>query len=133
MPADPAIFSFWVASLLPLDELEKAKLLPIRSPRLRLLIVVHWIEQLNRQWYVRFFVITGWLRWSLWWVFKTAVDAIVWTLSWIVGVGVAVGPVDLDGAQTRRVRREGEQALRAALLAATFPVFILAMALWWAV
>ncbi|KAI0719512.1 hypothetical protein C8T65DRAFT_635567 [Cerioporus squamosus] len=36
--------------LLPIDEHEKAKLLPIRSPRLRLRLVVHWIEQLNSQW-----------------------------------------------------------------------------------
>jgi hypothetical protein len=133
MPDDPAMFSFWVASLLPLDELEKAKLLPIKSPRLRLLLVVHWIEQLNKQWYVRFIILTGWVRGAVWWVFKTVVDAIVWVLSWTVGMGVAAGPVELDSANTRRVRREGEQALRAASLAATFPAFILVMALWWAV
>lgn len=51
MPADPALFSFWVALVLPIEEYEKAKLLPIRSPRLRLLLVVHWIEQLNNNWY----------------------------------------------------------------------------------
>lgn len=77
-PADPAAFSFWMALVgassptsrgpsgsrgpllifichlsvqaLPIDEHEKAKLLPIRSPRLRLRLVVHWIEQLNSQW-----------------------------------------------------------------------------------
>ncbi|KAJ3511162.1 hypothetical protein NMY22_g15741 [Coprinellus aureogranulatus] len=126
MPLDnPAMFSFWVAALLPIDELEKAKLLPIRSARLRLLLVVHWIEQLNKQWYVRIIFFTGWLRWGLWWLFQSVVDIIVGVVSWMVGVGVAVGPVELDTASTRRVRREGEQALRAALLAATFPVFIL--------
>nr|QIE48584.1 hypothetical protein [Trametes gibbosa] len=52
MPSDPASFSFWMALLLPIDEHEKAKLLPIRSPRLRLRLVVHWIEQLNSNWYV---------------------------------------------------------------------------------
>ncbi|KAI1786509.1 hypothetical protein LXA43DRAFT_53207 [Ganoderma leucocontextum] len=50
MPTDPAAFSFWMALALPIDEHEKAKLLPIRSPRLRLRLVVHWIEQLNSQW-----------------------------------------------------------------------------------
>ncbi|TBU32730.1 hypothetical protein BD311DRAFT_713585 [Dichomitus squalens] len=50
MPSDPASFSFWMALLLPIDEHEKAKLLPIRSPRLRLRLVVHWIEHLNSQW-----------------------------------------------------------------------------------
>ncbi|KAI0638226.1 hypothetical protein C8Q77DRAFT_1215091 [Trametes polyzona] len=51
MPSDPASFSFWMALLLPIDEHEKAKLLPIRSPRLRLRLVVHWIEQLNNNWW----------------------------------------------------------------------------------
>ncbi|KAI9063196.1 hypothetical protein FKP32DRAFT_1603730 [Trametes sanguinea] len=50
MPNDAASFSFWMALLLPIDEHEKAKLLPIRSPRLRLRLVVHWIEQLNSNW-----------------------------------------------------------------------------------
>lgn len=77
MPTDPAQFSFWMAlvsprlfdslfilrprcepaadefvsmQLLPIDEHEKAKLLPIRSPRLRLRLVVHWIEQLRSHW-----------------------------------------------------------------------------------
>ncbi|KAH9936943.1 PUA-like domain-containing protein [Amylocystis lapponica] len=36
---------------LPIDPHEKAKLLPIRSPRLRLRLVVHWIEQLNNHWW----------------------------------------------------------------------------------
>lgn len=51
MPTDASSFSFWVALVLPIDEHEKAKLLPIRSARLRLLLVVHWIEQLNNNWY----------------------------------------------------------------------------------
>ncbi|KAG6814197.1 hypothetical protein H0H92_000874 [Tricholoma furcatifolium] len=55
MPTDPALFSYWVATILPIDEHEKAKLLPIRSPRLRLLLVVHWIEQLNNNWYSAFY------------------------------------------------------------------------------
>ncbi|CUA70206.1 LON peptidase N-terminal domain and RING finger protein C14F5,10c [Schizosaccharomyces pombe 972h-] [Rhizoctonia solani] len=51
MPNDVASFSFWVALVLPIDEQEKAKLLPIRSPRMRLRLVVHWIEQLNNNWW----------------------------------------------------------------------------------
>ena len=52
MPTDPALFSFWVALVLPIDDREKAKLLPIKSVRLRLMLVVHWIEELNSKWYV---------------------------------------------------------------------------------
>jgi len=54
MPSDPALFSFWVALVLPIEEQEKAKLLPIKSPRLRLIMVVSWIERLNRNWSVFF-------------------------------------------------------------------------------
>ncbi|KAF9534306.1 PUA-like domain-containing protein [Crepidotus variabilis] len=63
MPTDPALFAFWVALVLPLEEHEKAKLLPIRSPRLRLMLVVHWIEQLNNNWYawLHFVVLHGWI------------------------------------------------------------------------
>ena len=50
MPTDASSFSFWVALVLPIDEYEKAKLLPIKSARLRLRLVVHWIEQLNSNW-----------------------------------------------------------------------------------
>jgi hypothetical protein len=32
--------------------MEKAKLLPVKSPLLRLRLVVHWIEQLNGHWFV---------------------------------------------------------------------------------
>lgn len=49
-PTDPAPFSFWVALVLPIEESEKAKLLPIRSARLRLRVVVGWIEQLRGNW-----------------------------------------------------------------------------------
>ncbi|TDL26911.1 LON-domain-containing protein [Rickenella mellea] len=50
MPTDPSSFSFWMALVLPIEEHEKAKLLPIKSARLRLRLVVHWIEQLNSNW-----------------------------------------------------------------------------------
>jgi Lon protease-like protein len=46
-----AAFGYWMALVMPIDEHEKAKLLPIRSPRLRLRIVVHWIEQLRQTWW----------------------------------------------------------------------------------
>ncbi|KZS97578.1 LON-domain-containing protein [Sistotremastrum niveocremeum HHB9708] len=51
MPSDIGNFTFWMGLVLPIDEHEKAKLLPIRSPRLRLRLLVHWIEQLNSQWW----------------------------------------------------------------------------------
>ncbi|KAJ7638831.1 PUA-like domain-containing protein [Roridomyces roridus] len=50
-PTDPAQFAYWVALVLPIDDYEKARLLPIRSARLRLRLVVHWIEQLNSNWW----------------------------------------------------------------------------------
>ncbi|PVF94746.1 hypothetical protein CPB86DRAFT_712528 [Serendipita vermifera] len=50
-PEDYGLLSFWIAQLLPIDEGEKAKLLPIRSPRLRLRLVVHWIDQFNAAWW----------------------------------------------------------------------------------
>lgn len=51
MPEDAASFSFWMGLVLPIDEHEKAKLLPIKSPRLRLKLIVHWIEELNSNWW----------------------------------------------------------------------------------
>ncbi|KAG8936154.1 hypothetical protein FRC02_004182 [Tulasnella sp. 418] len=51
MPEDLSTFTFWMALLLPIDEREKAKLLPIRSPRLRLRLLVYWIENLNNSWW----------------------------------------------------------------------------------
>ena len=50
--SDPATFSFWMGMVLPIDEHEKAKLLPVKSARLRLRMVVGWIEQLNSNWSV---------------------------------------------------------------------------------
>jgi len=42
-----------IPQALPIEEADKAKLLPIKSPLLRLRLVVHWIEQLNSNWFVR--------------------------------------------------------------------------------
>ncbi|KII95172.1 hypothetical protein PLICRDRAFT_96384 [Plicaturopsis crispa FD-325 SS-3] len=50
-PQDPSAFSFWVALILPIDDAEKAKLLPIRSARLRLRLCVYWIEQFRSTWW----------------------------------------------------------------------------------
>jgi Lon protease-like protein len=50
-PENIAAFGFWVALVLPIDEEERAKLLPIRSARLRLRIVVAWINRLQRTWW----------------------------------------------------------------------------------
>ncbi|KAG8218456.1 PUA-like domain-containing protein [Butyriboletus roseoflavus] len=52
---DPGAFSFWMGMVLPIDEHEKAKLLPVKSARLRLRMVVGWIEQLKSNWSVTFF------------------------------------------------------------------------------
>ncbi|ORX36950.1 PUA-like domain-containing protein [Kockovaella imperatae] len=51
MPTDPSEFSYWMALVMPIDEYEKAKLLPIRSPRLRLKLIVHWVESLRSSWW----------------------------------------------------------------------------------
>lgn len=81
MPTDPTHFSYWMAmvsvfffpprsracklrpcavadrdknlQVLPIEDTEKAKLLPMKSPLLRLRLVVHWIEQLNSHWFVK--------------------------------------------------------------------------------
>jgi len=51
MPDNPAGFSFWVATVIPIDPFEKAKLLEIRSVRERLKLINYWINQLRRQWW----------------------------------------------------------------------------------
>ncbi|PPQ70538.1 hypothetical protein CVT24_000293 [Panaeolus cyanescens] len=53
MPTDVALFTFWVGHSLPLPPEQIAKLLPIRSPRMRLLLISHWIKELNQQWWWR--------------------------------------------------------------------------------
>ncbi|WVQ73103.1 hypothetical protein IAR50_002667 [Cryptococcus sp. DSM 104548] len=51
MPEDKSEFSYWMALVMPIDEYEKARLLPIRSPRLRLKLIVHWVESLRGSWW----------------------------------------------------------------------------------
>ncbi|KAJ3741120.1 PUA-like domain-containing protein [Lentinula detonsa] len=54
-PSDPAFdaatFSFYVGMILPIDDWEKAKLLPVRSVRMRLKMCVWWIEGLRQHWW----------------------------------------------------------------------------------
>lgn len=54
-PSDPtfdaATFSFYVGMVLPIDEWEKAKLLPVRSVQMRLKMCVWWIEGLRQNWW----------------------------------------------------------------------------------
>lgn len=46
-PADPALFPYWFASVLPITEEEKYKLLPKTSVRERLKITARWIRRLE--------------------------------------------------------------------------------------
>ncbi|KAJ7591008.1 PUA-like domain-containing protein [Mycena floridula] len=48
---DTSGFSFWVGAVLPIDDGEKAKLLPVKSVRMRLQMCVWWIEGLRRHWW----------------------------------------------------------------------------------
>ncbi|KAF9075800.1 PUA-like domain-containing protein [Rhodocollybia butyracea] len=48
---DPGAFSFYVGMVLPIDDWEKAKLLPVRSVRMRLKMCVWWIEGLRQNWW----------------------------------------------------------------------------------
>ncbi|KAF5369913.1 hypothetical protein D9758_001039 [Tetrapyrgos nigripes] len=54
-PDDPTFdagnFSFYVGTVLPIDEWEKAKLLPVRSVRMRLKMCIWWIEGLRKNWW----------------------------------------------------------------------------------
>ena len=48
MPDDPAQFPYWFASVLPIDEREKYRLLPTRSVRERLKITAGWVRRVER-------------------------------------------------------------------------------------
>lgn len=48
-PTDPALFPWWFASILPIAEIEKYKLLETRSVRERLKICVSWIVRIEAQ------------------------------------------------------------------------------------
>ena len=48
MPEDPAQFPYWFASVLPIDEREKYRLLPTRSVRERLKITAGWVRRVER-------------------------------------------------------------------------------------
>ncbi|KAK5256501.1 hypothetical protein LTR40_010266, partial [Exophiala xenobiotica] len=47
-PSDPAVFPYWLASVLPIAEGEKYSLLPATSVRERLKITVEWVQRLER-------------------------------------------------------------------------------------
>ncbi|RIA86236.1 PUA-like domain-containing protein [Glomus cerebriforme] len=51
MPDDPSDFSYWVASVIPIAEVEKYRLLELRSVRERLKLIVEWITSLRDQWW----------------------------------------------------------------------------------
>jgi ATP-dependent protease La (LON) substrate-binding domain/Zinc finger, C3HC4 type (RING finger) len=48
MPEDPAAFPYWFASVLPINEAEKYRLIPTRSVRVRLMICAEWIRRVER-------------------------------------------------------------------------------------
>lgn len=48
-PTDPALFPWWFASIIPIAEMEKYKLLEMRSIRERLKICVSWIARIETQ------------------------------------------------------------------------------------
>lgn len=48
-PEDPALFPYWFASVLPLHEDEKYKLLPVTSVRERLKITARWVHRIEAQ------------------------------------------------------------------------------------
>ena len=55
-PADPALFPYWLAAILPISDEEKYKLLPTTSVRERLKITAQWIRRIEAQrWYVYLF------------------------------------------------------------------------------
>lgn len=47
-PSDPAVFPYWLASVLPIAQTEKYTLLPATSVRERLKITASWIQRLER-------------------------------------------------------------------------------------
>lgn len=53
MPEDPTLFPYWFASILPISEEEKYRLLPTTSVRERLKITATWVKRIETQrWYV---------------------------------------------------------------------------------
>jgi len=51
-PADAAVFPYWFASVVPINDEEKYKLLPVRTVRERLKITAAWIRRIESQrWY----------------------------------------------------------------------------------
>ncbi|KAI9866964.1 MAG: hypothetical protein M1813_000362 [Trichoglossum hirsutum] len=49
-PEDPAVFPYWFASVLPISDEEKYRLLPTTSVRERLKITARWVRKLEQRW-----------------------------------------------------------------------------------
>jgi Lon protease-like protein len=49
-PEDPALFPYWFASVLPIADEEKYRLLPTSSVRERLKITARWVMRLEQRW-----------------------------------------------------------------------------------
>ncbi|CAB4486309.1 unnamed protein product [Rhizophagus irregularis] len=71
MPDDPSDFSYWVASVIPIAEGEKYKLLELRSVRERLKLIVEWISSLRDQWWFARYGITLWKGRNFNWFFRS--------------------------------------------------------------
>lgn len=107
MPTDPDSFSFWIAHLLPIDDQEKAKLLPIRSARLRLLVVTHWIKQLGNNWYgISAFNLHYNVLWSVWWSWMSVVGWAVWAAECVITLAFRLLFLLFGGNLLRRRHRE---------------------------
>ena len=58
-PDDPALFPYWLASILPIADEEKYKLLPTTSVRERLKITARWVRRIEAQrWWVLLLLLT---------------------------------------------------------------------------
>ncbi|KIP10630.1 hypothetical protein PHLGIDRAFT_125485 [Phlebiopsis gigantea 11061_1 CR5-6] len=115
MPEDAARFSFWIAPLLPIPEQEKAKLLPIRSARLRLRLVVHWIEQLRSNW-SRAYASASPAQVVLWWLYALLVRVLRPRPPLLVHPAMVGRPRGALGWAARRALRGGALVVVLAVL-----------------
>ncbi|ORY06272.1 hypothetical protein K493DRAFT_23153 [Basidiobolus meristosporus CBS 931.73] len=51
MPSQPEEFSYWAASIIPIEEYEKYKLLTTTNTELRLRMILHWTQRFKEQWW----------------------------------------------------------------------------------
>ncbi|PWN25015.1 hypothetical protein BDZ90DRAFT_228659 [Jaminaea rosea] len=52
-PLEVDRLSWWLGMVLPIDEHAKSQLMPVRSPRKRLEMIVEWIEKIQESWGIR--------------------------------------------------------------------------------